>query len=144
MAERTATYERLVTITIVLVIAVLSVYQLRRTGALIEAIDASNARANILAGDVAELHHRLDINNENLSALCRDIELALRPGAEADVEPSDVLGVAGIPVDEWYFTLRVKAQTYLFPRNADAARQLRDMGFKAHRLTPYLTGYKLD
>ena len=47
-------------------------------------------------------------------------------------------------MDEWYFSLRIKDQSFIFPRNDVAARQLRDLGLKEHRITPYLTGYRLD
>ena len=47
-------------------------------------------------------------------------------------------------MDEWYFSLRIKDQSFIFPRNDVAARQLRDLGFKEHRITPHLTGYRLD
>ncbi len=71
-------------------------------------------------------------------------EQARRVIAEAEPGPTDILGVAGVPMDDWYFSIRLNEQIYVFPRNEDAAAQLRDAGFRAHQITPYLTGYRID
>ncbi|MFP6695509.1 MAG: hypothetical protein VCF08_01125 [Alphaproteobacteria bacterium] len=149
MAEGTVTYGRLGFLAGTLVISVavmiaLTVYQMRRTETLVQGMANANDRLATFDGAFARLDHRLDVNDENISTLRREIESALGPNTRADFEPSDVLGAAGIPMDEWYFSLRIKDQSFIFPRNDVAARQLRDLGFKEHRITPHLTGYRLD
>ena len=145
MAEGTVIYGRLGFLASTLVISVavmiaLTVYQMRRTETLVQGTANANDRLATFDGAFA----RLDVNDENISALRWEIESALGPNTRADFEQSDVLGAAGIPMDEWYFSLRIKDQSFIFPRNDVAARQLRDLGFKEHRITPHLTGYRLD
>ena len=145
MAEGTVTYGRLGFLAGTLVISVavmiaLTVYQMHRTETLVQGM--ANANNRLATFDRA--FARLDINDKNISALRREIESAIGPNTRADFEPSDVLGAAGIPMDEWYFSLRIKDQSFIFPRNDVAARQLRDLGLKEHRITPHLMGYRLD
>ncbi len=120
---------------------VIMAFYMHRTGGTIEAMDG---RLQALESRIAAFDGRFDINDENLGALRRDIAALSEDEAKDLLEPSDVLGAAGVPVDEWYFSLRVGGRIYVFPRHEMAAGQLRDAGFRADAITPYLTGYRLD
>ena len=126
------------------VMIMLTGYQVLRPDAISGSIGRTNERLAAIEGWFDRTEARLDIIDENLRAFRLDFDQARRRNTAAEPGPTDILGMAGVPMDEWYFTVRLKGRIYVLPRHETAAAQLRSAGFKKHRITPYLSGYKID
>lgn len=107
--------------------------------------------ASTVNQQIDRMHDRLNRVDDRLSGIedtSRSIDTnvaAIRERLdEIEKDPKQVLRVAGIEFNDWYFAAQVGEIVYVFPRNKEAAMQLMSGGFIKSPITPYLEGYRIN
>ena len=82
--------------------------------------------------------------DSNMARIAGDVNRIAARIHDVEATPTDVLRMAGMKVNDWYFAARIDQTVYLFPRNKEAEQQLVSSGLASHDIRPYLTGYKVQ